>query len=154
MAGPCRIPAASSMLPPCVHVTRPQTANWFSRTFALPSLCRAVGRRGHPLFLSPHRFFCRRSLDKRHTQYDAVRARAVVISCHFGAHFLSSTPTVLWAQRSNTILLTVEVSDIADEKITLEESKISFSAKSGDKQYAFEIEFHGAIKPDVRRWAI
>ena len=60
-------------------------------------------------------------------------------------------PTVLWAQRSDTILLTVSLSDIKNEKVSLENGEFSFKAKAGPegKLYSVDMTFHKEIIPQV-----
>ncbi|KAJ7748498.1 HSP20-like chaperone [Mycena maculata] len=72
-------------------------------------------------------------------------------------------PEVLWAQRSsesdeakNVVYLTVNLPDIQESSLeyTLEPTKISFKAKSGnaktgsEKDYAFNLEFFAEIVPE------
>lgn len=60
-------------------------------------------------------------------------------------------PTVLWAQRSDTILLTVSLSDIKNEKVSLEDGEFSFKANAGPdgKMYSVDMTFHKEIIPQV-----
>lgn len=61
------------------------------------------------------------------------------------------TPTILWAQRSDTILLTVSLSDIKNEKVSLEDGGFSFKANAGPKGelYSVDMTFHKEIIPQV-----
>ena len=63
-----------------------------------------------------------------------------------------SRPNILWAQRSDKILLTVSLNDIHDEQFSLEEKELHFSGLggSGDGQYDIKIDFYKEIIPHVR----
>ena len=50
-------------------------------------------------------------------------------------------PFIKWAQRSDTVFLTVELRDIKNEKIEITETTLVFDAESDDKHYHFNIEF-------------
>ncbi len=60
-------------------------------------------------------------------------------------------PTVLWAQRSDTVILTVSLTDIKKEKISLEDSVFKFSGCGGSegKFYDVELKFYGDVVPQV-----
>ena len=60
-------------------------------------------------------------------------------------------PSILWAQRNDTILLTVNLSDITDEKFSLVEKRFTFSAtsRSDGLHYACELEFLKEVVPQV-----
>lgn len=55
------------------------------------------------------------------------------------------SPTVLWAQRTNEIYITVQLSDAKDVKTNLTPSSLSFSGISGGNSYAFTLDFVGKI---------
>ncbi|KXN70640.1 HSP20-like chaperone [Conidiobolus coronatus NRRL 28638] len=63
-------------------------------------------------------------------------------------------PSVLWAQRTNEIYLTIELSDIKDEKFDLTATSLKFSGTSEEKPYEFEIEFFNEIDPELSRRAV
>jgi prostaglandin-E synthase len=60
-------------------------------------------------------------------------------------------PQVTWAQREDVLYVTVQLSDVKDERITLDENKLTFSAIAGvdAKPYAVEMEFYGPVDPQV-----
>ncbi len=60
-------------------------------------------------------------------------------------------PTIKWAQRTDTILLTIELTDIRNEKYTLDEKVLKFSSDGGSegKQYSVELELFGEVLPEV-----
>lgn len=64
-------------------------------------------------------------------------------------------PLVLWAQRNDTILLTVSVNDITNEKYKVNEKSFSFYGEGGEglEKYHCELEFHKEIVPQVRKRA-
>ncbi len=59
-------------------------------------------------------------------------------------------PTILWAQRSDKLLLTIEVWEVCDEAFTFTPTSMSFQGKNAETKqcYAVEIEFFGSIVPD------
>jgi hypothetical protein len=61
----------------------------------------------------------------------------------------SLIPNVLWAQRSGTVYVTIDVPDITGEKIVLEANKVHFSGKSGTKEYAVDLELLHEIDAEV-----
>lgn len=58
-------------------------------------------------------------------------------------------PTVLWAQRPDSVYLTIDLKDVKDQKIDVTETKIEFSGEMDGKKYAFEFEFFAAIDKDA-----
>ena len=65
------------------------------------------------------------------------------------------SPTVLWAQRADVIYLTVQLTDIKNEKITLDEKKLLFFSQGKDgTDYAFESEFHKDIVPKESKLSV
>ena len=60
-------------------------------------------------------------------------------------------PSILWAQRSDTVLLTVSLNDIRDETFSLEENGFEFSGVGGaeGRMYEARIEFYKDILPQV-----
>ena len=64
-------------------------------------------------------------------------------------------PDILWAQRSDTILLTVSLSDIRNEKLSVEDTVFKFTGNAGPerKLYSVELTFHKEVVPQVRKVA-
>mmetsp|Transcript_52535 Transcript_52535/g.119555 ORF Transcript_52535/g.119555 Transcript_52535/m.119555 type:complete len:152 (+) Transcript_52535:50-505(+) len=58
---------------------------------------------------------------------------------------MASKPNVLWAQRKDSVLVTVELTNVADMKISLEERKLEFSGASDGIDYAFSLALFGPI---------
>lgn len=60
-------------------------------------------------------------------------------------------PSVLWAQRADTVLLTIELNDIQNEKYTLNEKSLKFSGQGGTHgdSYELELDFYGEVNPEV-----
>jgi len=54
-------------------------------------------------------------------------------------------PTVLWAQRPDSIFMTIDLKDVKDQVLDVTETKITFSGVSADVKYAFEFEFFAPI---------
>ena len=68
---------------------------------------------------------------------------------------MSKTPTVKWAQRATKILLTVELTDVKDEKINAtDDGKLTFSGKNSDGEYAFELDLAGPIVVADSKWNV
>jgi len=57
-------------------------------------------------------------------------------------------PQILWAQRTDKVLVSIQLEDVTDEKITVDTEKLTFSGKSKNKNYAVELEFNGNIIPE------
>ena len=64
-------------------------------------------------------------------------------------------PVVLWAQRADSILLTIEIEDCKEPQLKLEKEKLYFRGKSDSirsdadhQEHEVTIEFHKPIKPD------
>jgi len=51
------------------------------------------------------------------------------------------TAPVKWAQRKDSLYLTISLSDVKDHKIDLTENKLIFTGSSGDKNYSLNFEF-------------
>eukprot|EP00619_Florenciella_sp_RCC1007_P010665 CAMPEP_0205922912 /NCGR_PEP_ID=MMETSP1325-20131115/15267_1 /ASSEMBLY_ACC=CAM_ASM_000708 /TAXON_ID=236786 /ORGANISM="Florenciella sp., Strain RCC1007" /LENGTH=219 /DNA_ID=CAMNT_0053291019 /DNA_START=27 /DNA_END=686 /DNA_ORIENTATION=- len=58
------------------------------------------------------------------------------------------TAPVKWAQRADSIYLTIDLRDVKDEKIELTKDKLSFKGTASDKEYTAELEFLKPVKPD------
>lgn len=61
-------------------------------------------------------------------------------------------PSILWAQRNDTILLTVNVNDIHHEKLSLEDKVFQFTGVGGaeGQHYGVELKFYKDVIPQVR----
>ena len=62
-------------------------------------------------------------------------------------------PSILWAQRKDTVILTVNLNDIKGEHFTLDNTKFTFKGIGGSDQqrYGCELEFFKEVIPQVRR---
>ena len=62
-------------------------------------------------------------------------------------------PSILWAQRNDTILLTVNLNDIHHEKYSLEENVFQFTGVGGaeGQHYNVELRFFKDVIPQVRK---
>jgi len=59
----------------------------------------------------------------------------------------AAAPIVLWAERADTLFLTVEVADAAGVKAEIGGQRIAFTASSKDgKAYAFELQLAGGVE--------
>jgi hypothetical protein len=54
---------------------------------------------------------------------------------------------VTWAQRKDSLYLTINVADVQDAKIELTEDKLVFHGTSNKKEYAAELEFFAPVDP-------
>ncbi len=52
-----------------------------------------------------------------------------------------NTAPVKWAQRKDSIYLTITLADVKDHKIELAEKKLTFEGSSNGKQYSLNLEF-------------
>jgi prostaglandin-E synthase len=57
-------------------------------------------------------------------------------------------PIVEWAQRSDDIYLTIQISDPQDVKIDISQTSLSFSAAQGEKRYKFNFNFFENVNPE------
>merc|ERR1711977_231055 len=59
-----------------------------------------------------------------------------------------AAPVVKWAQRKDILMVSIELSEVTDEKIDITEDQMTFTGKSGGKDYATTIEFNKKVKPE------
>lgn len=59
---------------------------------------------------------------------------------------------MLWAQRNDTILLTISVNDLHNEKYTVNDKTLKFYGEGTEtlQKYEFELEFFKEITPQVK----
>mmetsp|Transcript_31023 Transcript_31023/g.72023 ORF Transcript_31023/g.72023 Transcript_31023/m.72023 type:complete len:184 (+) Transcript_31023:73-624(+) len=62
-------------------------------------------------------------------------------------------PDVLWAQRPDSVYLTVDLKDVQDLKVTLEKDSLAFSGKAGGSAYEFTLDFFAAVKTEESKWS-
>jgi prostaglandin-E synthase len=59
----------------------------------------------------------------------------------------------LWAQRTDKLFLTVNVSDGHDDNISIDEEKLQFESTSGDgRVFQFSLVFYNEINPAESKW--
>jgi hypothetical protein len=58
---------------------------------------------------------------------------------------MTSIAPVKWAQRVDSLYVTITLPDVKDHKIDLTETKLVFSGKSLGKDYALDLEFVSSI---------
>lgn len=56
-------------------------------------------------------------------------------------------PSVLWAQRKDKALVSIQLDDVTEENISVDSAKLTFSGKSGGKTYEIDLEFFEEIVP-------
>ncbi|KAI8998256.1 HSP20-like chaperone [Gaertneriomyces semiglobifer] len=63
-------------------------------------------------------------------------------------------PEVLWAQRSDEILLTVNLADVEQPTIDLTPTGFKFNGKSRGGEYKFELEFYKEVDPEASKQSL
>ncbi len=53
----------------------------------------------------------------------------------------ANTAPVKWAQRKDSLYVTITLADVKDHKVELTDRKLVFEGKSGDKLYKLDLEF-------------
>eukprot|EP00931_Biecheleriopsis_adriatica_P089116 TRINITY_DN63299_c0_g1_i1.p1 TRINITY_DN63299_c0_g1~~TRINITY_DN63299_c0_g1_i1.p1 ORF type:complete len:201 (+),score=55.15 TRINITY_DN63299_c0_g1_i1:72-605(+) len=62
-------------------------------------------------------------------------------------------PDVLWAQRPDSVYLTIDLKEVQDMKVSLEADKLTFSGKVGGSLYEFCLDFFAPIKKEESKWS-
>mmetsp|Transcript_151506 Transcript_151506/g.264031 ORF Transcript_151506/g.264031 Transcript_151506/m.264031 type:complete len:167 (+) Transcript_151506:74-574(+) len=62
-------------------------------------------------------------------------------------------PDVLWAQRPDSVFLTIDLKEVQDMKVTLEEKNLAFSGKVEGSLYEFSLEFFAPVKKQDCKWS-
>jgi len=57
------------------------------------------------------------------------------------------SPCVLWAQRSDKVMVSVQLEEVTEEQIKIDEHNLSFKGTSGGKVYVVDLEFNNDILP-------
>eukprot|EP00903_Cladosiphon_okamuranus_P011321 g10672.t1 len=65
-----------------------------------------------------------------------------------------NTAPVKWAQRADSIYLTLDLPDVKDEQLKLTKDMLSFSGTSNDKKYALELEFLHNVNSEKSTWKV
>ncbi|KAK3108237.1 hypothetical protein FSP39_003844 [Pinctada imbricata] len=65
-------------------------------------------------------------------------------------------PPVVWAQRKDKLLLTIELDDVKDQKITLTENKLTFRGVGGAEKHTYEaeIEFYQDVDQNESKYVV
>lgn len=53
----------------------------------------------------------------------------------------TNTAPVKWAQRKDSLYVTITLADVKDYKVDLTDRKLVFEGTSGDKRYKLDLEF-------------
>jgi len=61
---------------------------------------------------------------------------------------MSMKPTVLWAQRPDSVFVTIDIKEVSDETIDITETSFSFKGTSNGKLWQTEFELNAPIKKD------
>jgi len=67
---------------------------------------------------------------------------------------MSLTPTVLWAQRADTILLTIDLPDVKEEQFKWEGNTLKFTGKSNLKLYETDVTFFKHIISEDSKFVV
>mmetsp|Transcript_22985 Transcript_22985/g.36713 ORF Transcript_22985/g.36713 Transcript_22985/m.36713 type:complete len:160 (-) Transcript_22985:151-630(-) len=62
-------------------------------------------------------------------------------------------PTVLWAQRPDSVYVTIDLKEVVDMKVALDAEKLTFSGKVEGNLYEFELEFSAKIKKEESKYS-
>jgi prostaglandin-E synthase len=62
--------------------------------------------------------------------------------------------TVLWAQRTDEIFITIDLMDIENPKVNLTNEKLYFQGRSLGKDYEVELKFFNKIDPEASKQSI
>mmetsp|Transcript_10027 Transcript_10027/g.22503 ORF Transcript_10027/g.22503 Transcript_10027/m.22503 type:complete len:176 (+) Transcript_10027:133-660(+) len=63
------------------------------------------------------------------------------------------SPDVLWAQRKDSIYLTIDLKEVSDLKVNLQEDSLSFEGQAQGSLYKLNLEFHAPIKKEGSKWS-
>ena len=66
----------------------------------------------------------------------------------------TNTAPVKWAQRSDSLYVTISLPDVKDETITLTDAKLVFTGKSNDNEYACDFEFFKGCKAETSTYKV
>jgi cytosolic prostaglandin-E synthase len=58
----------------------------------------------------------------------------------------TNTAPVKWAQRKDSLYVTISLADVKDHKIELTDRKLTFSGKSGEQAYHLDLELVRSLK--------
>lgn len=65
---------------------------------------------------------------------------------------MSSVPPLAFAQRKDSVYLTIGVPDLTNEKVDVTSSALTFSGESGEKKYSFSFDFFAKVVPEESKW--
>ncbi|GMH98122.1 hypothetical protein TrVE_jg1174 [Triparma verrucosa] len=66
----------------------------------------------------------------------------------------TNTAPVKWAQRSDSLYVTISLPDVKDETITLTDAKLVFTGKSNNNEYACDFEFFKGCKAETSTYKV
>jgi len=67
---------------------------------------------------------------------------------------MSNLPPIAWAQRKDQVLITIELQDVKDPKITLEADKLIFAGTASKKEYAITLNLFKEIDVSKSKYAV
>lgn len=65
---------------------------------------------------------------------------------------MSPVPPLAFAQRKDSVYLTINVPDLSNEKVDVTSSTLTFSGESGEKKYEFSFDFFAKVVPEESKW--
>mmetsp|Transcript_32872 Transcript_32872/g.71743 ORF Transcript_32872/g.71743 Transcript_32872/m.71743 type:complete len:166 (+) Transcript_32872:70-567(+) len=66
---------------------------------------------------------------------------------------MSLIPDVLWAQRKDSVYLTIDLKEVQDIKVKLEEDSLNFIGTVGGSTYEVSIDFSAPIVKEESKWS-
>ena len=63
-------------------------------------------------------------------------------------------PNVMWAQRSDSLYVTIKLADVTNETVTLTEDTLSFSGTSEGKEYGVEMKLFAPVSTEDSTWKV
>mmetsp|Transcript_63130 Transcript_63130/g.123995 ORF Transcript_63130/g.123995 Transcript_63130/m.123995 type:complete len:248 (-) Transcript_63130:101-844(-) len=70
------------------------------------------------------------------------------------AALVKQVAPIKYAQRKDSIYLTIDLPDLTEESISLTADKLDFSGKSNGKDYTVELVFMNEVDPDTSTWKV
>lgn len=66
----------------------------------------------------------------------------------------TNTAPVKWAQRKDSLYITIALADVKEESVVLTNKTLTFSGTSGEKKYSLNLEFYKEIVPEGSIWKV
>jgi len=103
----------------------------------------------------PRPAFSINNIFRWHYGQDEDRALSIAHHPGKGRNIMSvNTAPIKWAQRSDSLYLTIDLRDVKDETINLSDTELQFKGKSQDKDYQVSIEFFKAVDSEGSKYNV